>query len=105
MRYLKYQILTIVVIFFLAIGSQVAAEEFTCWISAPEQHDIWVIVYGANADGDRGDPIFEGKIAAGKKIKIKCDSGYIRYDYAREEGQPYAGDVSRRCKDEEKIQL
>jgi hypothetical protein len=105
MRYLKYQILTIVVIFFLAMGSQVAAEEFACWLSAPKQHDIWVIVYGANADGDRFNPIFKGKIAAGKKIRIKSDNGYIRYDYAREEGQPYEGDLDRWCNDEKKIQL
>lgn len=64
-----------------------------------------MIVYGANAGGDRGDPIFKGKIAAGEEIKIKCDNGHIRYDYARKEGQPYEGDVSIRCKDEEKIQL
>ena len=105
MRYLKYQILTIVVIFFLAMGSQVAAEEFACWLSAPKQHDIWVIVYGANADGDREDPIWEGKIAAGEKIQIKCDNGHIRYDYAREEGQPYEGDLSRDCVGNNDIKL
>lgn len=106
MRRLQPRILTIVVLFFLSLGSQVAAEEFTCWLSAPVQDDIWVIVYQANADGDRGEePIWKGKIPARQKIQIKCDNGHIRYDYAREEGQPYQGDVSRWCDGNEEIQL
>ena len=105
MGHLQHKILTIAVLFFLSLGSQVAAAEFTCGLSAPGQDDIWVIVYEANADGDRGDPIWEGKIPAGKKIQIKCDNGHIRYQYTREEDQPYEGDVSRWCDGNEEIQL
>lgn len=105
MNHLQHKILIMVVIFFLAVGSRVSAEEFSCWLSAPDQDDIWVIVYWANTDGDRGDPIWKGKIAAGERIQIKCDNGHIRYDYAREKGQPYEGDVARWCDDEENIQL
>ena len=38
------------------------AEDNTCWLTAPLQDDVWVIVYDADADGNRGDVIWEGKI-------------------------------------------
>ena len=98
---MKNLIFTIVVVFFLTLSSQVTAEDSTCWFKAPAQNDIWVIVYEANRDGDRGKIIWEGKIAAGEKKQIKCTSGQIRYNYAREEGQPYEGDLWRSCDDED----
>ena len=94
----------IVVVFFLTLSSQVTAEDSTCWLKAPAQDDIWVIVYETNRDGDRGKIIWEGKIVAGEKKQIKSASGRIRYDYAREEGQPYEGDLGRFC-DGEDIQM
>jgi len=102
---MKSLIFSIVVVFFLTLSSQVIAEEFTCWFSAPAQNDIWVIVYQADKDGDRGDVIWEGKIAAGERKQIKCDSGQIRYDYARKKGQPYEGDLARMCDEDVDIQL
>jgi hypothetical protein len=103
MRHIQRKILTILVFFFLSLGSQAAADEFTCWLCAPAQNDIWVIAYWADRDGDRGDPIWKGKIPAGGKVQIKSDTGHIRYDYAREENQPLQGDVSRRCVENKEI--
>jgi hypothetical protein len=37
---LRSGILTIIIIFFLTLSSQVTAKEFVCWLSAPVQDDI-----------------------------------------------------------------
>lgn len=74
-----------------------AAEENTCYFIAPVQDDIWVIVYSATTDGDRGDRIWEGRIKAKQKKKIISHTGYIRYDLKTEQDQPYEGDFSRMC--------
>lgn len=98
-------LLCAIIFFYLFMGSFAAAEENYCYVNAPEQSDIWAIVYRASKDGDRGDAIWEGKIPAGEKIKITCDTGHIRYDYAMEEGQAYQGDLNRWCNGGEDIQL
>lgn len=105
MNCLKYSFLSIALIFCFISSTPVTAAEYTCWINAPDQDDIWVIVYHADTDGNRGNPIWKGKISAGQRKQIKCNDGNIRYDYATEENQPYEGDVSRTCSDNNDIQL
>ena len=73
------------------------AEENTCYFIAPAQDDIWVIVYSATIDGTRGDVIWEGKIKARQRKKIISYTGYIRYQFKREQDQGYEGDLSRMC--------
>jgi hypothetical protein len=97
--------LVIAVILLTAFSLRASAEESVCWLSASVQNDVWVIVYNETRDGERIDTIWEGKIEAGKKVKIKSETGHIRYSYAREEGQPYEGDLSRWCDSGKKIQL
>lgn len=89
--------------FMLPLGSPVGAEEYSCWLVAPDQNDVWVIVYLADTDGNRLDPIWEGKLGAGQKKQIKCDTGHIRYDYTLEKGDPYEGDHSRPCEGQNEI--
>jgi hypothetical protein len=61
------------------------------------QDDVWVIVYDADSDGNRGQIIWKGKISAGEKIKVTSTDGHIRFDYKRADDQPYEGDVSVGC--------
>lgn len=96
---------TMILFVFLLAGVQVYAEEFTCRIKAPVQDDRWAIIYQADADGNRGDIIWQGKIAANEKVSIKCENGHIRYDYAVDSEQPYEGDVSVWCDDDRVILL
>lgn len=77
--------------------SSVLADDNTCWLSAPQQDDVWAVVYDADADGNRGNVIWKGKIDAGQKIKIVSTDGHIRYDYTTDPDQPYQGDVSVGC--------
>ena len=77
----------------------------TCWFSAPQQNDVWVIVYDADVDGNRGGVIWQGKIAAGQKIKIKSTDGHIRYDYKLDPDQPYEGEVSVGCFGQHRISV
>ena len=73
------------------------AEDNSCQLTAPVQDDVWVIVYDADVEGNRGDIIWEGKITAGGKIKVSSTDGHIRYDYRLDPDQPYEGDVSVGC--------
>ena len=73
------------------------AADNTCWLTAPSQDDVWVIVYDADDDGNRGEVIYEGKIPAGGRIKINSTDGHIRYNYKRDVDQPYEGDNSEGC--------
>jgi hypothetical protein len=89
-----------VMLFFLsniAIVPGLLAGDNTCWLTAPAQEDVWVIVYGADADGTRGDIIWEGKIAAGQESKVFSRSGFIRYSFKQDKDQPYEGDIFTRC--------
>jgi len=81
----------------LAWATFLFAEDNTCWLEAPSQDDVWVIAYDADVDGNRGGVIWQGKIAAGQKIKIDSTDGHIRYDYKLDPDQPYEGDVSAGC--------
>ena len=77
--------------------SSAFADDNSCWISAPAQDDVWVIIYDADADGNRNNFIWKGKIAAGQKVKVNSTDGHIRYDYTFDPDQPYEGDVSLGC--------
>ncbi len=93
------KISTMILFVLLIAGAQAAAEEVTCRIKAPVQDDRWAIIYKADTDGNRGDIIWKGKIAANEEVSIKCDSGHIRYSYAVDSEQPYEGDLSVMCDD------
>ena len=69
------------------------AEDNTCWLMAPAQDDVWVIVYDADVDGNRGNIIWQGKISAGEKIKVSSTDGFIRYNYTKDPNQPYSNQI------------
>ena len=73
------------------------AADNTCWISGGSQEDVWVIVYDANDEGDRGGIIWQGKIPAGEKIKIRSTDGHIRYQYKTNPNEGYEGDDTEDC--------
>ncbi len=79
------------------------AEDNSCRLMAPEQDDVWVIVYDADDDGNRKQIIWKGKIEAGKQITVNATDGNIRYDYTLDPGSPYGGDLSRGCHDQKII--
>lgn len=81
----------------LLFAVSVQAENNTCRIMGSRLHDVWVIVYDADADGNRGPVIWEGKVEAGKKIPITSTDGHIRFDYTEDPNEPYEGDLSRTC--------
>jgi len=94
---MKTTIFWIGLLFNLTWVSFVYAQDNTCWIEAPSQDDVWAIIYDADADGNRNNIIWKGKIAAGQKVKINSTDGHIRYDYKLDPDQPYEGDVSEGC--------
>jgi hypothetical protein len=73
------------------------AEDNSCWLTAPPQDDVWVIVYDADGDGNRGKIIWQGKIDAGQEIEITSTDGHIRYDFKRDKDQPFEGDIDAVC--------
>jgi len=77
--------------------SSVFADDNTCFLSTSPENDVWVIVYDADADGNRNEIIWEGKIPAGQHVKIQCTDGHIRYDYKLDPAQPYDGDIPIAC--------
>ena len=72
------------------------AADNTCWISTGQQ-DVWVIIYDANEEGDREGVLWEGKIPAGEKVKVKSTKGHIRYQYKTNPNEGYEGDLSTEC--------
>ena len=74
-----------------------SAENNSCRLTAPAQDDVWVIVYDADGDGNRGKILWQGKIAAGQEIEVTSTDGHIRYDYTRDKDQPYEGDITEEC--------
>ena len=73
------------------------AGDNTCRLMAPPQDDVWVIVYDADVDGNRGEIIRQGKIDAGQEIEITSTDGHIRYDFKRDKDQPFQGDTDAVC--------
>jgi hypothetical protein len=91
---------TVFLIIFLAsmlLAASTQAADNTCRIVGSAQDDVWVIIYDADADGNRGPIIWKGKIEAGKEIPITSTDGHIRYNRASDPNQPYDGDESRAC--------
>jgi len=81
----------------LAFAPGLSAEDNTCRLAAPPQDDVWVIVYDSDADGNRGEIIWQGIIPAGKEVAVTSSSGYIRYNYKRDKYQAYDGDIAVGC--------
>ena len=81
--------------------SSAVADDNTCWILAPQETDVWVIIRDADSDGNLKNVIWKGKIAAGEKIKIESKDGFIRYQSTPDPSQPYSGDVPVGCSGEE----
>lgn len=73
------------------------AADNTCWLIAPAQEDVWVIVYNENSESTRDGIIWQGKIPAGGKIKVTSTVGHIRYQYKTNPDEGYAGDISADC--------
>lgn len=80
---------------FFATSTQ--AEDYSCRILGALQDDVWVIIYDADADGNRGPIIWEGKIEPRQEIPITSTDGHIRFDSTVDPDQPYGGDQSRGC--------
>ena len=89
-------LLTLLVLNF-SLSLHAYAGDNSCRIMAGAQDDVWVIVYDADAEGDRGPIIWKGKIEAGQSIPITSTDGHIRYDYTLDPNQPYDGHLSRWC--------
>ncbi len=76
---------------------EAAAEEDTCVLEA--NHDVFVIVWDHDDEGNKGRQIWQGRINQGKSVKITAPHGQIRYSYndQPDEDQPLSGDVERWC--------
>lgn len=89
-------LLLCVVMLFIGVSS-VFADDNSCYLSAPPENDVWVIVHDADAEGDTNSVIWQGKIMAGQKVRIQSTSGNIRYDYRVNPDDAYGGDVAVGC--------
>lgn len=97
---------TIFFLFFMlsfAFVPYLYAEDNSCRLTAPPQDDVWVIIYDADGDGNRGEIIWKGKIAAGQEIAVTSTDGHIRYDFTRDKDQPYEGDIAVECYQQKNI--
>ena len=88
---------------FLSI-SPADAEEGTCVLKAADK-DVFVIVFDADNEGNKGTQIWQGRINQGESAKITAPHARIRYSYndQPEEDQPLSGDVDRSCSGGETI--
>ena len=88
---------------FLSIP-QADAEEGTCVLEASNK-DVFVIVFDADDEGNKGDQIWQGRINQGESAKITAPHARIRYSYNDQpnEDQPLSGDVDRSCNGGESI--
>jgi hypothetical protein len=80
------------------------AEEGTCVLEASNK-DVFVIVFDADDEGNKGAQIWQGRINAGESAKITAPHALIRYSYndQPDEDQPLSGDVDRSCEGGETI--
>lgn len=81
-----------------------AAEEGTCVLEASNK-DVFVIVFDADDEGNKGRQIWQGRINQGESAKITAPHAHIRYSYndQPDEDQPLSGDVDRSCSGGETI--
>jgi hypothetical protein len=94
---MKYAFILLFLMSSLALIPDLYAEDNTCRLMASAQDDVWVIVYDADVDGNRGKIIWKGKIAAGQEIAVTSTDGHIRYNYTHDKDQPYEGDIAVGC--------
>ncbi len=80
------------------------ADEGTCVLKASD-NDVFVIVWDADDEGNKGAQIWQGRINQGESAKITAPHGQIRYSYndQPEEDQPLSGDIDRSCSGGETI--
>lgn len=80
------------------------AEEGTCVLEASHK-DVFVIVFDADDEGNKGRQIWQGRINQGESAKITAPHAHIRYSYndQPDEDQPLSGDVDRSCSGGESI--
>jgi hypothetical protein len=88
---------------FLTI-SQADAAEGTCVLESADK-DVFVIVFYADDEGNKGAQIWQGRITQGESAKITAPHARIRYSYndQPDEDQPLSGDVDRSCSEGETI--
>lgn len=98
-----YKVFVFIMVFFCINASPALSEDYTCYFKAPKTNDVWVIAYSADREGNRGRIIWKGKIPAGERIEVTCDTGHIRYEYTMEEDKAYEGDLERFCEDGNEI--
>ena len=94
---MKPIVVSLIFMLSLTVAPCLFAEDNTCRLTAPPQDDVWVIVYDADGDGNRGKILWQGKIGAGQEISVTSTDGHIRYDYTRDKDQPYSGGISSGC--------
>jgi hypothetical protein len=83
-----------------------AAEDNSCYIQAPSEMDLWVIIFEEDNDGNRSEKIlWKGKLKAGEKKLLQTRWGMIRYEYATDPNQPYSGDVTAVCHDKQTVMI
>ena len=73
------------------------AQDNSCKIMAPDENDVWVIIYDTDAGGNRQGVLWEGRIKAGHTIPITSSNGLIWYEYTSDPNQPYDGDTQMGC--------
>lgn len=82
-----------------------AAEDNSCYIHAPSDTDLWVIVFEEDNEGNRGEILWKGNLKAGEKKLIQSRWGMIKYEYATDPNQPYSGDVTAVCHDKQTVTI
>ena len=80
-----------------ASHSLAADSDNSCYLQAPDQDDVYVIVYNEDGEGNRTDVIWKGTIPAGQQKRITSRGGRIRYDMSFTPEQPAEGDLATWC--------
>ena len=96
-------ILVVMLSGFLSV-SPADTEEGSCVLKAAGK-DVFVIVFDADNEGNKGDQIWQGRINQGKSAKISAPHAGIRYSSndQPDADQPLSGDVDRSCSGGETI--
>ena len=101
-RLLKVLLPAAVLISLLAVYSPVQADapDAYCYLEAVST-DVYVIVWEADRQGNKGKKIWNGIVKQGQRVKIPSRTGGIRYSttVTLYEEDPVSGDTSRECSD------